>query len=330
MKYINIPGTILNVSAVSYGPALAGTIIDKEKSFYLLDKYVEMGGNAIDTAHVYANWLNMGMFMSEKTIGEWLTARNLHGKVHVFTKGAHMDLATMDISRVRPHDIITDIDESIDALQEDSLSLYWLHRDDPTYPVEIIVDTMSEAVNVGKIKYWAGSNWSYERFEQACTYAAANDLSAPVGFQNMWSMATTNPPVEGQGDHTLILCTDDDIEYYRKNNSVLFAYSSQAGGYFAKLDKAFRNGEKSVTMYNVPDELKNGYYNEKTLHKYIVAKRIAKERGISVNDVAVAYMTSQSFTCIPIFSTYNDEQFESTMRAADLTLTEAEINELDS
>ena len=328
MKYVKIPGTDINISAVSYGPALAGTLIDRDTSFRFMDKFYEMGGNVIDTAHVYANWLNMGMFMSERTIGQWLDERKLHGKVFVFTKGAHMDLATMDISRVRPEEIFKDIDESREVLNEDCLSLYWLHRDDPQYPVESIVDTMDKAVKEGKIRYWAGSNWTTERFEKAVNYAESNNLAAPVGFQNMWSLAVSNPPVEGEGDHTLVLCTDDDAEYYRKKNSTLFAYSSQAGGYFTKLDAYFSQADCDVVFENVPGELKNQYYNRKNFDRFLTARSIAKERNISINDVVVAYMTSQPFTCVPIFSTYKDDQFDSTMRAADLTLSTEELERL--
>ena len=69
MNYVDIE-SIGKVSAVAYGTATLGTAIDRENSFQLLDCFVENGGNLIDTAHVYANWLSEEKAVSEKTIGQ--------------------------------------------------------------------------------------------------------------------------------------------------------------------------------------------------------------------------------------------------------------------
>jgi aryl-alcohol dehydrogenase-like predicted oxidoreductase len=75
MKKKFITGTDLNCSVISFGSEFIGSTINQEDSFRLLDIYVENGGNFIDTAHVYANWLSVESSISEKTIGKWMKER---------------------------------------------------------------------------------------------------------------------------------------------------------------------------------------------------------------------------------------------------------------
>src|SRR5215510_5653035 len=106
MHYVTITGTELQVSPVALGTSelgkgsLAGTA-----GFELLDEYVALGGNFIDTAHVYADWLPGEKHSSEKAIGRWLTARRNRDQVVLSTKGAHPELATMNVPRLLPEDI---------------------------------------------------------------------------------------------------------------------------------------------------------------------------------------------------------------------------------
>ena len=75
MYYTTIPNTILKPSAICLGTADIGSKIDRATSFRMLDAYREQGGNFLDSAEVYANWLPGEQNISEKTIGQWLTTR---------------------------------------------------------------------------------------------------------------------------------------------------------------------------------------------------------------------------------------------------------------
>ena len=75
MRYVNIPGTDLRPAAICLGTVTLGSAIDTEASFSLLDAYLALGGNLIDTASLYADWLTPVRSMSEKTIGQWLKLR---------------------------------------------------------------------------------------------------------------------------------------------------------------------------------------------------------------------------------------------------------------
>jgi aryl-alcohol dehydrogenase-like predicted oxidoreductase len=100
MRYINIANTDLKPSAICFGTAHLGSIIDQRTSFRLLDNYLERGGNFLDTAKVYADWLRGERSSSEKTIGRWMRQRKNRGRVILAPKGGHPKLAAMQIPRL--------------------------------------------------------------------------------------------------------------------------------------------------------------------------------------------------------------------------------------
>ena len=117
-----IPDTDLTVSAICLGSTHIGVM---DQPYELLDAYLDMGGNFIDTAWVYANWLPGERHSSEKTIGRWLKAHNIpRDKVVIGTKGAHPEMETMHIPRVTPDDIRLDVQTSLANLQVDAIDLY--------------------------------------------------------------------------------------------------------------------------------------------------------------------------------------------------------------
>ena len=100
MQYVMIPDTTLNVAAICMGTTSIGSTIDQQQSADLLDLYAEHGGNFIDTASVYANWLPGEKHQSEKTVGRWLAERRLRDRIILATKGAHPEMATMHVPRM--------------------------------------------------------------------------------------------------------------------------------------------------------------------------------------------------------------------------------------
>lgn len=150
MRYENILGTNLNTSVICLGTASLGSLIEENASFSLLDEFVDLGGNFIDTAHVYANWLPIEKSISEKTVGKWLKQRHIRDKIILGTKGAHPNLSTMHIPRLSREEIVKDLYESLQYLQTDYIDLYWLQRDGVNRLVEDILETLNEQVRSGK------------------------------------------------------------------------------------------------------------------------------------------------------------------------------------
>lgn len=101
-----------------------GTVMDSKASKHQLDIFFELGGNFIDTAHVYGDWVPGPKGRSEKIIGEWLKETGHRHDVIISTKGAHPVLSDMS-SRINPVEIKKDINESLEYLNTDYIDLYF-------------------------------------------------------------------------------------------------------------------------------------------------------------------------------------------------------------
>ena len=95
-----------------------------ERSFRMLDAFLDAGGTFVDTAKVYADWLLGPRSVSEKTLGEWLRQSGKREQVVLATKGAHPELNTMHIARMSPAEVAADVDGSLQHLQTDVIDLY--------------------------------------------------------------------------------------------------------------------------------------------------------------------------------------------------------------
>ncbi len=310
MRYRNIQGTDLNVSCLCLGTADMGSNLKEEESFRLLDAFVDRGGNFIDTAHVYGDWVPGTKSLSEKLIGKWLKQGGKAKDVIVATKGAHPELGKRE-PRLSREDIVKDLDESLEFLGLERIDLYYLHRDDPSRPVSEILETLNEQVKKGKIRYFACSNWRVNRLDEAVKYAEEHGLQSFKANQILWNYAVSNH--SPRSDSTIVAMDSESREYYKKTGIAVVAFTSQARGFFAKLEKEGPDGLKSW--------VRNTYYNEENLKRFERAKELAGELSTSISAIVLAYLTSQPFTTIPIVGCQNLNQLDDSMRASDLELT---------
>jgi aryl-alcohol dehydrogenase-like predicted oxidoreductase len=320
MQYVLIPNTTLRVSQLCLGTTDLGSLIPTPDAFSLQDEFVALGGNFVDTAHVYANWLPGINSSSEKAIGQWLKARNNRDQVVVSTKGGHPELATMNVSRLSRADIEQDVNESLEYLQTDTIDLFWLHRDDPAIPIGEIVDILNEQVTAGKIRYFGGSNWTVSRLQDAADYAARTGKQAFVANQPMWSLAAPN--MDAIPDKTLVGMDQEGIAFHRQTGMAAIPYSSQAHGFFSKMDKAGRSGvsEGDLSVYG-------SKANWKRLER---VREVAHQHHASINDVALAYLVCQPFLTIPIIGSKRAEHLHSSVKALDVRLTADELAFLEA
>jgi aryl-alcohol dehydrogenase-like predicted oxidoreductase len=286
MIYRNIKGTDLNASCICLGTADFGGNVGKEESFRLLDAFSDMGGNFIDTAHVYGNWIPGERSTSEKMLGMWLKERKVRGKLIIATKGAHPELSSMHIPRMSPAEIQTDLNESLEYLGVDSIDLYWLHRDDPNRPVGEILETLNEQVRKGKIRYFGCSNWKTSRLKEAMEYASKHGLKGFAARQNQWSLAKVNPGVIK--DPTVRQMDEEAVEYHKQTGLAAVPYTSQARGYFTRMAR----GEEA----KIKDWVKATYCNAENDLRLERVKRVAKDGCIRYGSCScVSYQSVLSY-----------------------------------
>ncbi len=311
MDLVRLPHSELSVYPICLGSGPLGSTIDRSGSFRMLDTYLAAGGNFIDTAKVYADWLPIERSISEKTIGEWLRQRGNRSQVVLSTKGAHPDLATMHITRVSPADITGDLDASLGHLGVETIDIYWLHRDDATHPVSEILETLAGQVQAGKIRYFGCSNWKTVRIREAQVYAAAHGLPGFSGNQMMWSLAAADP--SRLADKTLAQMDPAMWRFHLESGLAAIPYTSQGGGYFTKL--AENRVNYAGNPYDTPQ-------NHTRLERI---RQISSQTGLSITQIGLGYLSAQPFTTVPIVGPKSLAQLNDCLTAAEVRLTPEQV-----
>jgi len=310
MRYVTIPGAGLSVSALCLGAGGLGTRTGRDDSFRLLDRFVHLGGNFLDTAHIYAAWVPGGTGASERTVGAWLQSRGMaRERVVLGTKGGHPHLSSMDVPRLSPGEIRQDLEESLERLRVDTIDLYYLHRDDPGRPVSELLETLAEAARDGKIRGFGVSNWSVPRLRRAHDYAAERGMTGFIANQVGWSLAERN--ADAGGDPTMRFMDAQTHAFHRETGLLAAAYSSQAGGYFAG-----REAERGVARV---------YDSETNRARLERARTLAARRGCAPNDIALGYLISQPFPTCALIGCGTEAHLRASCRSGDVTLTTEEV-----
>ena len=320
MEVNSVDGTI-QMSKIVKGADYFGTNISEDTAFALLDRYFELGGNTIDTARIYgqANPADPdGLTYSESVVGRWLASRGMRKNVVLVTKGCHPDRNCVTKSRICKQVIDQELETSFSQLKVDSVDIYFLHRDNPDMPVGEIMDMLYEHVKAGEIRALGASNWSVQRIDQANQWAMAHGKTPFTISQIQWGLASTTP--EAWGDPTLVAMNDSEYAGYFRNGIPVMAFASQGGGYYSKKLMGLPLKEKIIRRYE----------NPRNQARLSLVKQITEEIGCSPAAVCMAFLTSNPLQSAAIVGCSSVAQLEDSMSFCDLTLTEAQIDELQN
>ena len=213
MKYNKIEGLDKDISKLIMGNDNQ-TYFDEAAKLW--DHWMEVGGNAFDTAHIY------GGGSMEKLLGEWHRKRNNLKDLVIVAKGAHTP-------NCDPKSISSQLTESLDRLQTETADIYIMHRDNTDIPVDEFIDVLNEEKSKGRINIFGGSNWTLERFKEANSWADSHNKNKLSILNNNLSLSKMiNPLWAG-----CISSNDDDIlDYLQENQVAHLSWSSQGRGYF--------------------------------------------------------------------------------------------------
>lgn len=311
MKYVKFNNTDLEMSAICLGTGNMGHKISVEESKTILSEYVKLGGNVIDTAQVYGDWLDEYGSFTERIIGSWMKEQGNREQLVIVTKGGHPSLKAHDVSRMNAVELKKDIDGSLRNLGVDYIDLYLLHKGDDNASVPEIMDCLETAKREGKIRYYGCSNWTVARIKEAKTYCDVKGYQGFVVSQIMWSLADIN--YAGVPDASYLAMEKDTMSYYKETGMNVMAYSSIANGYFTK------KANQSV----IADNVKNMYDNVSNEEIRKVGEEIVAEGNCSWMDLSYLYLTEQKeFPTIAIAAFSNLNQLKQAMAS-----TEKEISE---
>ena len=113
MKRIKIANTDLELSPIGLGTVNAGLSWDHEEAAKIFENYLAAGGNLIDTAHVYSDWVEGEVARAERVIGEWIRSRKKRDDFILMTKGGHPRMNSMEVSRLSKEEMTKDLNFSL-------------------------------------------------------------------------------------------------------------------------------------------------------------------------------------------------------------------------
>lgn len=310
MNYHFISNSVDKVSEKCLGTAYFGTKVSVLESFKVIDAFVEHGGNFIDTASIYANWIT-GDHESEKLLGRYLR-ENPNSRIVICTKGMAKFTSNQAFDEIK-----ADLLSSVANLNNSTIDIYMLHKDYKNIPVNELIDILIEFKNQGYYKEFGLSNWSLARFKEACEYAKKKHTVNIVVSQIMWNLAKENSSFLNPNE--VVSIDKDSLAFYECNKTPVMAYSSNASGYFSKLSK---------NQLNENDFLFKLYNNKKSHKLFQLLNKMSKSYSCSFWQLTQAYFSSLPITVIPIIGVNSKSQLIDQLKETEIVLLKDEIMKL--
>ena len=313
MEY-RILGKDLEVSAIGLGcmgmSHAYGAPADKREMRELLAEAVDMGYTFFDTAEVYGTPENP--HDNEELVGEAL--KPYRNKVIIATKfGIYFDMESRQVNKPllpdsRPKVIRTSVENSLKRLGTDHINLYYQHRVDPFVPVEEVAGVMKELIQEGKITHWGLSEADEE------TIRRAHAVCPVTAIQNRYSMMAR------WHEKLFPVLEELHIGYV--------AFSPLANGFLsARYGKNSRfdadTDYRSVMPQFTPEAVEQ---YQKLLE---LIRTVAEGKHATPGQIALAWMLGKKPYLVPIPGTRKSDRLKENAGAAQIKLTEKEIETLD-
>jgi aryl-alcohol dehydrogenase-like predicted oxidoreductase len=307
-------GTV--VTAYCLGTMTFGAEADEVSSHALLDDYFAWGGNFIDTADVYSAG------KSEEIIGRWLKARPTEARQAVVaTKGRFpMGDGPNDIGLSRRH-LGQALDASLKRLDIEQIDLYQMHAWDALTPIEETLRFLDDAVAAGKIGYYGFSNYVGWHIAKASEIAKARGYTRPVTLQPQYSLLVRDIELE-----IVAACQDAGMG--------LLPWSPLGGGWLTGKYKRDHVPTGATRLGENPNRGSESYAprneQERTWAIISAVEDIAKVRGVSMAQVALAWTAARPAVTSVILGARTREQLADNLGAAKLALSEEETARLNA
>jgi aryl-alcohol dehydrogenase-like predicted oxidoreductase len=316
MDYRTLGHSGCAVSTYCLGTMTFGSETDEAGSYQQLDRFLEAGGNFVDTADVYSAGV------SEEIIGRWFASRpaDVTEPVVLATKGRFplddfpngAGLSTRHLTRA--------LDASLGRLGLDAVDLYQVHAFDPCTPLEETLRTLDGFIRAGKIRYYGLSNFTGWQLTKAVHLARALGLAEPVTLQPQYSLLVREIEWE-----IVPAALDAGMG--------LLPWSPLGGGWLSGKYRRDQRPAGATRLGEDPNRGMEAFDRRGTDHTWQVidaVQKISEERGVSMAEVALSWVTARPSVTSTILGARTLEQLEANLRAADLHLSAEQTAALDS
>ena len=278
--------------STAYGPA------DDQESFRVLRRYLELGGNFLDTAEVY------GPYKNEELLGRFLREVPRDSVVVATKFGFRFDSGGIRSVDSTPGNVRRACDASLRRLGIETIDLFYQHRVDPNVPIEETVGAMAELVSAGKVRTLGLSEAGPQ------TLRRASKVHPIVALQSEYSLWTRDVTANG----VLAACRELGITFV--------PYSPLGRGFLTGTIQKLEDLDASDWRRTNPR------FGEKALQENFklvaTVKELAREKGVTPAQLALAWVLAEGQDVVPIPGTKRVRYLEENMGALSVTLTESE------
>jgi aryl-alcohol dehydrogenase-like predicted oxidoreductase len=315
MLYVNLGRTGLKVSRLCLGMMTYGSkkwrpwILEEEQARPFVQRALEAGINFFDTADVYS------LGESERVTGNLLKTFGVRRETVVVATKVYQQMSDdpNDRGLSRKH-VLDSIDQSLRRLQMDYVDLYQIHRWDYTTPIEETLEALTDVVRAGKARYIGASSMFAWQFAKALHLSEKHGWARFVSMQNHYNLVYREEERE-----MIPLCRDEGIG--------LIPWSPMARGFFANNRQRGGGGDTPRAQNDAfANEL---YFREEDFRVAERVNEIAKERGVSGPQIALAWVLHKPYITAPIIGASKMDQLDQALAALDLKLSDDEVLRLE-
>ncbi len=306
MEYVNLGKTGLEVSRLCLGCMTYGTsrwrewVLDEEESRPFFKRALEYGINFFDTANSYS------LGVSEEVTGRALRDFARRDEVVLATKVFFQYGEKPNQGGLSRKAIFQSIDDSLRRLGTDYVDLYQIHRYDSTTPIEETLEVLHDVIKMGKARYiGASSMWAWQ-FAEALYKADLHGWTRFVSMQNHYNLIYREEEREMNP-----LC--------RAENVGLIPWSPMARGFFASNRTRDKSGDTSRSRTDTYGH--SLYYQENDFQIADRVAEVAKKRGVTGSQIALAWVLQQPGITAPIVGASKMYQLDQAVAALDIKLS---------
>lgn len=301
---ITIPETDLVVHPLCLGSNIFGGNANEAESHLVMDAYRSHGGNFIDTADMYSQWVEGHVGgESEAIIGSWMNARGNRSEMVIATKVSKMDTRP----GLSAKNILAACEESLDRLQTDYIDLYYSHEDDQTVSFEETFAAYAQLIAEGKVRYIAASNFTPARLREAIAFTEANNLPSYIAVQDLYNLV--------------------DRKAYETEMAQTVAELGISNLPFYGIARGFLTGKYRPGITDVDSKRAAGAREYATDKNYAVLSamdEVAAAHNSSLAAIALGWLRAQPTVSAPIASARTVAQLEEIIQVVELSNAEVE------
>lgn len=306
--------TGLKVSDLCLGAMTFGRETTEPDSHAIMDRFVEAGGNFIDTADVYSQGI------SEEVVGRWLKTQNRDDVVIATKVRFPMGEGPNDVGLSRKH-IMQGVEASLRRLDTDYIDLYQVHSWDGITPLEETLGTLNTLVENGKVRYIGASNYSGWQLQKAIDISRQNGWEPYTCLQPQYNLLTRTIEWE-----LIDVCLNEGVG--------IIPWSPLRGGWLSGKYRRGMTAPASGTRIEKAEQEGWGeswskYNKESTWRVTDALIEVADDAGKSPAQVAINWLLQRPGVTAPIIGTRTMQQLEDNMSASGWALSETQMATLN-